>query len=122
MAHAHKITIADHKDLEKHRLITKFLRIFVIPVLNRIPAAKLQRVIKKSSQYGGNVITKAGTTHSLEAMYTKHQKPPFYKGILNALADSFWHNIISQPKAIRIIENKIINIWKFQVTILTFSL
>jgi len=87
--------------LEKHRLITKFLRIFVVPILNRIPAATLQRVIKKSSQYGGVVIKKAGTTHSLEAMYTKHQKPPFYKGILNALADSFWHNIISQPKAIR---------------------
>ena len=79
MNHTHKITIADHKDLEKHRLITKFLRIFVVPVLNRIPASTLQKVIKKSSQYGGKVITKAGTTHSLEAMYTKHQKPPFYK-------------------------------------------
>ena len=101
MNHTHKITIADHKDLERHRLITKFLRIFVIPVLNRIPASTLQKVIKKSSHYGSSVIKKAGTTHSLEAMYTKHQKPPFYKGILNALADSFWHNIISQPKAIR---------------------
>jgi len=90
MNHKHKITIADHKDLEKHRLIIKFLRIFIVPILNRIPAATLQKVIKKSSQYGRNVITKAGTTHSLEAMYTKHKKPLFYKGILNAIfRDSF---------------------------------
>lgn len=72
MSHVHKISIADHKNLEKHRLITKFLRIFVIPLLNRIPASTLQKVIKKSSQYGGSVISKAGTTHSLEVMHTKY--------------------------------------------------
>lgn len=95
--------------METHNVFIKIIRFFLVPFLNSIPAGILQRVIKKSSPYGSKVIEKPGTTHSLENMYTKHETRT--KNFFKHLGDSFWHNVISQPKAIRnrlrIVEEKL---------------
>ena len=87
------------KSLEKHSILIKLVRIITVPMLNSIPAGLLQKVVNKSSPYGREIIARPGTTHSLEVMYTKHERVG--KSLFCKIADSFWHNIISQPKAIR---------------------
>lgn len=92
-----RVHIFEHEELEHHPFYVKFLRFFTVPILNSIPSRVLQRLIRRTSPaYGAKVIERPGTTHSLEAMYTKN-KPSF----LQNLADFFWHNVVSQPKAVR---------------------
>ncbi len=87
-------------DMEKHPWLIKLLRVFLVPILNIIPAGMLQSLVHKSSGYGSKVIDVAGTSHSLETMYTK-EKTVRAKSAWESFANNFWHNIISQPKAIR---------------------
>jgi SAM-dependent methyltransferase len=85
--------------LEQHLFPIKMIRLFTVPILNSVPSKYLQKLIKKSSPYGSQVIERPGTTHALESMYTKHENRS--KKLLLHIADLFWHNITSQPKAIR---------------------
>ncbi|MBX4204978.1 MAG: methyltransferase domain-containing protein [Candidatus Doudnabacteria bacterium] len=85
--------VFEHETMEKHPSYVRLMRVVTVPILNAIPAKFLQRVIRKTSSYAKKVIEQPGSTHSLEAMYTKEKKAK--------AADTFWHNIVSQPKAIR---------------------
>jgi len=89
-----QVKVFEHEKMEKHPFLIRLFRVISVPVLNLIPARALQRLIKRSSRYGSNVIDRPGTTHSLEAMYTKEDKE-------SRMSDSFWHNVVSQPKAVR---------------------
>jgi len=94
------IIIDKSQNLEKHNIWVKLIRIFLVPMLNSIPAPSLQKFIIKFSPFGRSVIQKAGTAHSLEEMYVKKSFSP-KKWHPYFLADFFWNTIISQPKAIR---------------------
>jgi len=106
-----KITVAQGKHLEKHNLLTKFIRIFTVPLLNNLSISFIQKLMKKSSHDARRVLETVGSTHALEVMYTRYHRSLFYRGILNGLADLFWHHAVSQPKALRnrlkIVEEKI---------------
>lgn len=91
----------DYGGLETHSLITKFVRVFSVPILNHIPELFLKKIMKKSSKDAGTVVDKGGTTHALEAMYTRYHRRLFSRGVFQGLADLFWHHAVSQPKAIR---------------------
>lgn len=64
------VKIADYPDLETHGLVTKFIRIFSIPLMNHISPRTLQKLMKATSQNAGTVVKNTGSTHALEAMYT----------------------------------------------------
>ena len=106
-----KIIIADDKNLENHSLLTKFIRIFTVPLLNNLPASLIQKVMKLSSHDARKVLESVGSTHALEVMYTRYHRSLFHRGFLNGIADLFWHHGVSQPKALRnrlkIVEEKI---------------
>jgi SAM-dependent methyltransferase len=91
--------IYQHKKLEKHPLLVRFLRLFTVPILNIIPPRIIKKIVVKSSPYGAKVLEKPGTTHSLETMYTKGYFNS--AGIIKNLSNFFWHNVVSQPKAVR---------------------
>jgi SAM-dependent methyltransferase len=93
------VKIYDHEKMEKHPFSIKFVRILTVPLLNFIPAFLLKKLINKSSPYGSKVIEKPGSSHSLEAMYTKDDAKS--QGFVKRIADAFWHNFVSQPKAVR---------------------
>lgn len=88
-------------ELERHSFLTKVLRIFTVPFLNAIPSVFLRGVMKKTSKDAGTVVHKGGSTHALEAMYTRYHRGLFSRGVAQGFADIFWHHLISQPKAIR---------------------
>lgn len=95
------VKIADYPDLEAHGIITKFVRFFSVPLLNRISPKMLQKMMKITSRDARTVVENTGSTHALEAMYTRHHRNLFSRGVLQGLADLFWHHCISQPKALR---------------------
>lgn len=65
--------------------------------------------MKSSSKDAGDVVKKSASAHALEIMYTRHHRHLFSRGILQGIADLFWHHIVSQAKALRnrlkIVEN-----------------
>ncbi|TSC73227.1 MAG: hypothetical protein G01um101470_208 [Parcubacteria group bacterium Gr01-1014_70] len=93
--------IADMPELETHNLLEKFVMIFTVPILNALPASLIQKMMRKSSHDAATVVAKGGSTHALEAMYTRYHRGLFSRGFLQGVADMFWHHFISQPKALR---------------------
>ena len=96
-----KISIADIPRLRRHNLFVKMIRIFSVPIMNSLPAPLIKRMMRKSSKDAATVVAKGGSTHALEAMYTRHHRKLFSRGTLQGIADYFWHHIISQPEALR---------------------
>jgi hypothetical protein len=96
-----QIIYEDSKNLEKHGILTKFIRIVSVPLLNNLPAGFIQGIMKSTSRDAAATVNYAGSTHALEVMYTRHSRKLFSRGILQGLADLFWHHCISQPKALR---------------------
>lgn len=115
--------IYDSVEMEEHAIYVKALRVLTVPLLNAIPGSILQKLIKKSSPYGAQVLEKPGSTHALETMYTKHENTA--KRLITNFTDFFWHNFVSQPKAVRnrlrivedILEKEIVNSKKNEITI-----
>jgi len=95
------VKISVRNDLEKHNFLIKVLRIFTVPVMNHIPKSLLQNMMTKTSHDAGTVVKTGGSTMALEVMYTRYHRGLFSRGILQGLADLFWHHFISQPKALR---------------------
>ncbi len=93
--------IADMPELETHNLLEKLVRVFTVPVLNALPARLIQLFMQKSSHDAATVVAKGGSTHALEAMYTRYHRGIFSRGFLQGVADMFWHHFVSQPKALR---------------------
>jgi len=87
--------------LETHSFLTKIVRLFTVPLLNSIPSSLLQGAMKKTSRDAETVVHKGGSTHALEAMYTRYHRGFFSRGIKQGISDIFWHHLVSQPKAIR---------------------
>lgn len=114
-----RVVLANNKELEKHNIIEKIVRIFSVPLLNKIPSSIIKKILKKSSEDGKIAVTQGGSARAIEAMYTRYEHGLFSEGILQGIADLFWHNYLSQPKAIRnrlkiiekILENEISEIF-----------
>lgn len=92
--------LTDEK-LESHGLLIKLVRFFTVPILNALPASLIQKMMRKSSHDAATVVAKGGSTHALEAMYTRYHRSLFSRGFLQGIADLFWHHLVSQPKALR---------------------
>lgn len=93
--------VSSEKNLEIHGVLTKAARIFTVPLLNTLPALFIQRVMRASSHDAATVVAKGGSTHALEAMYTRYHRGLFSRGFFQGIADLFWHHLVSQPKALR---------------------
>lgn len=96
-----KQSLSFNDKLETHNFLTKFVRLFSVPLLNSIPAFLMQKTMKKTSHDAATVVHKGGSTHALEAMYTRYHRSFFSRGFIQGVSDFFWHHIVSQPKAIR---------------------
>lgn len=94
------ITI-NEKIFERHSLPIKILRIIAVPVLNNIPKGFLKKIARASSKDAFNIVGSVGSTHALEVMYGRHSRKLFSRGVLQGIADFFWHHVISQLKAVR---------------------
>src|SRR4030042_2116542 len=92
---------ADKSKLETHSLIEKIIRVFSVPLLNNIPSSIMKKRLAGSSKDGKAVVKTGGSARALEVMYTRYDRKLFSRGILQGTADLFWHNCLSQPKAIR---------------------
>jgi len=57
--------------------------------------------MRATSHDAATVVAKGGSTHALEAMYTRYHRKLFSRGFFQGLADIFWHHFVSQPKALR---------------------
>ena len=95
------VSIDNGKHLEKRGFINSIIRFLTLPILNLIPEKALRKTAKASSKDASNILEKVGTTHALEVMYTRHHRKLFSRGILQGIADWYWHHVISQLKAIR---------------------
>jgi len=93
--------INNKKGLEKHNFFIKVVRIISVPIMNNIPSSILQKMMHKSSKDASTVANTGGSTMALEVMYTRYHRKLFSRGIMQGLADLFWHHVISQPKALR---------------------
>ncbi len=96
-----KYEIFESENLEKHGLFTKFVRIFSVPLLNLLPGPVIQRLMRRSSRDAEAVLQNRGSSLALEVMYVRYQRGLFQRGILQGIADLFWHHVVSQPKALR---------------------
>lgn len=96
-----EIIYDNSKNLENHSVITKIIRIASVPLMNNLPSALVQKAMKRTSKDAGAVVDHGGSTHALEGMYMRHHRKIFSRGILQGIADLFWHHCISQPKALR---------------------
>src|SRR3989344_4750596 len=101
------IEVLSGNKFETHNFLIKIIRAFFVPLINNVRSA-----------------------HALEVMYSRHQRRLFSRGIVQGIADFFWHHVISQLKAIRnrlkIVEDNIekeladsINSGKEEIQILT---
>src|SRR4030042_2771110 len=96
-----EIDVADKKNLEKHGILSKVIRIFSVPLLNNLPDFFIKKMLAKTTRDGKVVLEQGGSTHALETMYTRQERRLFSRGILQGFADLFWQHCLSQPKAIR---------------------
>ncbi len=103
--------IADYKNLEKHSLFVKFVRIFSVPILNSLPDVFLRRFMRESSKDAEVILDNLGSARALEVMYGRYRRNLFSRGIMQGFADLFWHHFVSQPKGVRnrlkIVENNL---------------
>ena len=95
------VSVAKSKHLERRGFANSIIRFLTLPILNLIPEKALRKTAKASSKDASNILEKVGTTHALEVMYTRHHRKLFSRGILQGIADWYWHHVISQLKAIR---------------------
>lgn len=106
-----KTLVAESKNLEGHNLFVKFVRIFSVPILNNLPANFLRVFMKASSHDAKVVLDNVGSARALEVMYGHYRRNLFSRGIMQGLADLFWHHFVSQPKGVRnrlkIVENNL---------------
>jgi len=84
-----EISIADIPLLKKHGLIVKAIRIFSVPIMNTLPASLIKKMMKKSSKDAATVVVSGGSTHALEAMYTRNHRKLFSRGLFQGFADYF---------------------------------
>ncbi len=96
-----EIIYDNSKNLEKHSAAVKIIRLLSVPVMNNLPSSWLQKTMKKTSHDAKAVVEHGGSTHALEGMYMRHHRKLFSRGIIQGIADLFWHHCISQPKALR---------------------
>ncbi|HEC94198.1 MAG TPA: class I SAM-dependent methyltransferase, partial [Candidatus Kaiserbacteria bacterium] len=87
-------------DLEKHGLATSCIRVFTVPILNVLPSSIIKKMMRKSSRDASDVIASSGSTHALEVMYT-HSFRKFSRWTPKGIANTFWHTVVAQPKALR---------------------
>ncbi len=87
--------------LEKHTLVENILRVVTVPVMNILPASLVQGTMHATSHDAGTVAKNGGSTHALEAMYSRYHRSLFSRGLFQGIADYFWHHVISQPRALR---------------------
>ncbi len=87
-------------DLEKHSIATSCIRIFTVPLLNTLPSHIIKKMMRRSSRDASDVIASSGSTKSLEVMYTRSFRKSS-KWTLRNIANTFWHDVVSQPKALR---------------------
>jgi SAM-dependent methyltransferase len=106
-----KTIIADYKNLEGHNLFERFVRIFSVPILNNLPEVFLRKFMRTSSHDAEVVLDNLGSARALEVMYGRYRKKLFSRGLLQGIADLFWHHFTSQPKGVRnrlkIVENNL---------------
>ncbi|MEK7117940.1 MAG: hypothetical protein AAB861_04190 [Patescibacteria group bacterium] len=95
------VLVANSKDLERRGFANSIIRFLTLPILNLIPEKALRKTAKSSSRDASNILDNVGTTHALEVMYTRHHRKLFSRGIMQGVADWYWHHVISQLKAIR---------------------
>jgi len=89
----------DHLTLERHSLLQKGLRLFVIPLMSYvIPERKLREGIAKLSEAGTQAITKAGSTHAMESFYGREKE---HKGLVKKIREYISHELISATKGTR---------------------
>lgn len=93
--------ISKLKNLEKNNFIVKLARFFIIPILNKIPESVLKKFMRKSSNDAVVVMDNVGSAKALEVMYGRYKKNLFSKGLLQGIADLFWHHVIDQTKGVR---------------------
>lgn len=96
-----KVVIAGGKNMERHNLAEKIIRIFSVPLLNHLPQSTVQGMMRSSSKDAKTVTHHGGSTIALEAMYTRFHRGLFSRGFWHGIADYFWHHCISQPRALR---------------------
>jgi len=94
-------SVANDKKLERHNFFIKLVRIFSVPILNGLPENFLQRFMRVSSQDAEVVLDNVGSARALEVMYGRYSRNLFSRGLLQGIADFFWHHIVSQPKGVR---------------------
>mgnify|MGYP001599713278 CR=1 FL=1 len=106
-----KTVIANYKNLERHNLFVKFIRVFTVPVLNSLPESFLRRFMRTSSHDAEVVLDNLGSARALEIMYGRYRRNIFSRGVMQGFADLFWHHFVSQPKGVRnrlkIVENNL---------------
>ena len=88
-------------DLETNGPVISCIRVFTVPLLNALPGSVIKKMMNHSSRDASEVVARGGSTHALEAMYTRYHRRLFSRGPLHGLADSFWHHVVAQPKALR---------------------
>ncbi len=106
-----KTRIAEDKNLEGHNLFVKLVRVFSVPILNILPEKFLRYFLKNSSQDAEIVLENVGSARALEVMYGRYRRNLFSRGMLQGIADLFWHHFLSQSKGVRnrlkIVENSL---------------
>jgi chemotaxis methyl-accepting protein methylase len=96
-----KTYIANIKGLEKNNYFVDFVRFFTIPILNNLPESFLQKFMKSSSNDAVIVMENVGSAKALEVMYGRYRRKIFSRGIIQGLADLFWHHFVAQTKGVR---------------------
>ena len=96
-----KTVVADYKNLERHSLFVKLVRVFSVSLLNALPENFLRRFMRISSHDAEVVLDNVGSARALEVMYGRYRRNIFSRGIMQGFADLFWHHFVSQPKGVR---------------------
>jgi len=96
-----KTEIAKNINLEKHNFFVKLVRLFSVPILNSLSVNFLQVFMKSSSHDAEVVLENVGSARALEIMYGRYRRNLFSRGVLQGIADLFWHHFVSQPKGVR---------------------
>lgn len=88
---------------ETHNFLIITIRFFLVPLINNIPSSLIKKILRKTTRDSHPALEKGGSAHALEPLYTIHERKQeiFKEGILHGILTLFWHNILSQPKAIR---------------------
>lgn len=96
-----EVIVYPRKGLETHGLFTALVRVFTVPLLNHVPPYLLRSIMRRSSRDASQVLNNMGYTHALEVVYTRYHRKLFHRGLMQGVADLFWHHATSQAKALR---------------------